>query len=250
MLAFQHISPHFGGQHHQETRIKRSMSPADLCSYKREPIEFARMRRRSLSRPSTPISPHSPSYSYMRHVDGPHMIKRSVSEEDLRLAHERRRLSIEHEHEEYQDRPRHQIIRPVVSYHHQHIQNRFAVATDNDSDYDSKNNINIHDDTENNSEQVDVEADDPDEINDDVPLDLSMHSKKRRGRTDSGTDSDDSTGMGEEGRGNEGRAYKKSLMKRYCKYNYMDRYVDRTKKIIDRKGKKKNKKLHGYINNS
>lgn len=203
MLAFQHISPHFGAQHHQETRIKRSMSPADLCSYKREPIEFSRIRRRSLSRPSTPVSPHSPSY-YMRPVDGPNMIKRSVSEEDLRIAHEKRRLSIEHESEEYQERPRHQIIRPIVSYHHP-IQNRFAPTTDNDSDYDSKNN----------NEQVDVEADDPD---DDVPLDLSMHSKKRRGRTDSGTDSDDSAGMGEEGRGNEGRAYKKSLMKRYCKY--------------------------------
>lgn len=58
-------------------------------------------------------------------------------------------------------------------------------------------------------------ADDPD---DDAPLDLSMGSKKRRGRTDSGTDSDDSTGLGDEGRNNEGRAYKKSLMKRYCEF--------------------------------
>lgn len=209
MLAFQHISPHFGA--HQEPSIKRSMSPADLCSYKKETIDFSRIRRRSLSRPSTPVSPHSPSYNYMRPVDAPHMIKRSVSEEDLRIAHERRRLSIEHESEEYHsERPRHQIIRPIVSYHHHHIQNRFAntiATTDNDSDYDSKNN--------NNNEQVDVETEDAD---DDVPLDLSMHSKKRRGRTDSGTDSDDSTGMGDEGRGNEGRAYKKSLMKRYCKY--------------------------------
>lgn len=57
-------------------------------------------------------------------------------------------------------------------------------------------------------------ADEPD---DEAPLDLSMGSKKRRGRSDSGTDSDDSTGLGDEGRGNEGRAYKKSLMKRYCK---------------------------------
>lgn len=56
-------------------------------------------------------------------------------------------------------------------------------------------------------------ADEPD---DDAPLDLSMGAKKRRGRADSGTDSDDSTGLGDEGRGNEGRAYKKSLMKRYC----------------------------------
>lgn len=56
-------------------------------------------------------------------------------------------------------------------------------------------------------------ADEPD---DEAPLDLSMGSKKRRGRADSGTDSDDSTGLGDEGRGNEGRAYKKSLMKRYC----------------------------------
>lgn len=60
-----------------------------------------------------------------------------------------------------------------------------------------------------------AEPDEP-EPDDDAPLDLSMGSKKRRGRTDSGTDSDDSTGLGDEGRGNEGRAYKKSLMKRYC----------------------------------
>lgn len=209
MLAFQQFSPHFP-QHHQESRIKRSMSPPELGSYRREHSEYSmHMRRRSLSRPSTPRSPLSPGMNYMRPVDAPHIIKRSVSDEDIRIA---RRLSSEHEYEpeeyhEHDNHPRHPIIRPIVSYHHQ-LQNRFAQSADNDSDYDSKNN----------NEQVDVETEEPEE---ERPLDLSMHSKKRRGRTESATDSDDSTGMGEEGRGIEGRAYKKSLMKRYCKFLFL-----------------------------
>ncbi|CRL08400.1 CLUMA_CG021422, isoform A [Clunio marinus] len=64
-----------------------------------------------------------------------------------------------------------------------------------------------------------AESNEEAEADDDAPLDLSMGSKKHRGRTDSGTDSDDSTGLGDEGRGNEGRAYKKSLMKRYCEFD-------------------------------
>lgn len=54
------------------------------------------------------------------------------------------------------------------------------------------------------------------EDDDDMPLDLSLkYSDRRRDRQDPGTDSDDSGGPGEDRR--EGRAYKKSLMKRYCK---------------------------------
>ncbi|XP_055704112.1 ecdysone-induced protein 74EF isoform X5 [Phlebotomus papatasi] len=52
------------------------------------------------------------------------------------------------------------------------------------------------------------------EDDDDMPLDLSLkYSDRRRDRQDPGTDSDDSGGPGEDRR--EGRAYKKSLMKRY-----------------------------------
>jgi hypothetical protein len=53
---------------------------------------------------------------------------------------------------------------------------------------------------------------------DDAPLDLSLGSKVKR--RDSCTDSDDSGGPGED-RGPGGAAYKKSLMKRYCKLNCM-----------------------------
>lgn len=51
----------------------------------------------------------------------------------------------------------------------------------------------------------------------DLPLDLSLPSERRRTRTYSGTESDDSTGTGEDKVSGKA-AYKKSLMKRYCKY--------------------------------
>lgn len=49
-----------------------------------------------------------------------------------------------------------------------------------------------------------------------LPLDLSMHPDKKRDRTYSGTDSDDSGSPGDAKIG--GRAYKKSLMKRYREF--------------------------------
>lgn len=58
---------------------------------------------------------------------------------------------------------------------------------------------------------------------DERPLDLSLSTAlgRRRGRTYSGgTDSDDSAGGLGEDKG-QGRAYKKSLMKRYCKSNFL-----------------------------
>lgn len=54
----------------------------------------------------------------------------------------------------------------------------------------------------------------------DAPLDLSVSAGRRRDRTYSGTDSDDSGGVGEEKAGGKA-AYKKSLMKRYCKYCFV-----------------------------
>lgn len=51
---------------------------------------------------------------------------------------------------------------------------------------------------------------------DDGPLDLSLPSERRRHRTYSDTESDDSAGTGEEKAGGKA-AYKKNLMKRYRK---------------------------------
>lgn len=51
----------------------------------------------------------------------------------------------------------------------------------------------------------------------DLPLDLSLSSERRRTRTYSDTESDDSAGTGED-KVTGKAAYKKSLMKRYCKY--------------------------------
>lgn len=58
----------------------------------------------------------------------------------------------------------------------------------------------------------------------DLPLDLSLSSERRRTRTYSDTESDDSAGTGEDKVGGKA-AYKKSLMKRYCKYGINDEYV-------------------------
>lgn len=57
------------------------------------------------------------------------------------------------------------------------------------------------------------------DADDDAPLDLSLPAGRRRDRTYSGTESDDSTGMGE-GKSGGKAAYKKSLMKRYRKLTY------------------------------
>lgn len=192
MLAYQHISQHFGSPQSNESRLKRSMSPGEM-SYRKESIDYVRhIRRRSLSRSTSPVRSHSPIYiSHMKSASEHHLIKRSVSEEDLRVNHDRRRLSMEQtEHHAISHRP--QIL---MNYHR-------GLKIESED----KKCISL-------TEQQYETADEPD---DEAPLDLSMGSKKRRGRTDSGTDSDDSTGLGDEGRGNEGRAYKKSLMKRYC----------------------------------
>lgn len=127
---------------------------------------------------------------YYKENSPENLIKRSLSEEDLRhVTQDTRRLSVGRESDNYPSERRYPIIRPIVKY---------PDVADNDSDYECKNNIH-----EQSEEQ------------EDEPLDLSM---KRRGRTDSGTDSDDSAGLGEEGREIEGRAYKKNLMKRYCEF--------------------------------
>lgn len=193
MLAYQHISQHFGSSQNNESRLKRSMSPGEL-SFRKESIDYTRlMRRRSLSRSTSPVRSHSPSLISHKSASEHRLIKRSVSEEDLRASHDRRRLSMEDaEHAIISHRPQ------ILMNYHRALKVEVA----------EKKCVIV-------SEQYET-ADEPEE---DAPLDLSMGSKKRRGRTDSGTDSDDSTGLGDEGRGNEGRAYKKSLMKRYCEFD-------------------------------
>lgn len=193
MLAYQHISQHFGNSQNNESRLKRSMSPVEM-SYRKEPIDCVRnVRRRSLSRSTSPIRSNSPTMSSTKSMFEHHLIKRSLSEEDLRMNHERKRLSMEPTTSVYSHRP--QIFK-------NYCRELKAKCEDKITD------VNTHEQCE-TSEGAD----------DDTPLDLSMGSKKRRGRTESGTDSDDSTGLGDEGRNKEGRAYKKSLMKRYCEFN-------------------------------
>lgn len=201
MLAYQQqLAHHFASaaagrrspSPQNESRIKRSMSPPE--AYQKE-IDYVRahMKRRSLSRSNSPVRSHSPTYQHHTSQEHHHfLIKRSLSEEDLRSSHERRRLSLEQSSTEYHHAITH---RPQILMN---LTYRHPKSEDQDGDSDSE------------------KIEKSDEQDEDAPLDLSMGSKKRRGRADSGTDSDDSTGTGEEGR-NEGRAYKKSLMKRYCK---------------------------------
>lgn len=177
MLAYQQIPQNF------DSNRNRSTSP----NHKDSKDYIRQIRRRSLSRSSSPVRSHSPIFMK---TSERHLIKRSVSEEDLRLNHERRRLSIESEHLV--------IRRPSILVNYQELKDE-------------------NDDNTAVEEQPWLPNDEPDE---ETPLDLSMGSKKRRDRVNSGTESDDSTELGDElgGRGNEGRAYKKSLMKRYCKF--------------------------------
>jgi hypothetical protein len=193
MLAYQNISQHFDSS---DIRLKRSMSPDKMNQYHRESTDYVRhIRRRSLSRSISPVRSHSPSYVKTKTAEHNHLIKRSVSEEDLRMNHERRRLSMDDREHQITHRP--QIL---MSYHR-------GLKVESDEEVEK---IAVN--------KTWLSAEEQDE---DAPLDLSMGSKKRRDRVDSGTDSDDSTGLGDEGeggRGNEGRAYKKSLMKRYCKF--------------------------------
>jgi hypothetical protein len=220
MLAYQQISHHFASRSPQpqndeeESQKQRSMSPGELA-YRREALDYVRHNiKRSLSRSTSPVRSLSPTYtmSHMKGSPAEHfLIKRSLSEEDLRATHDRRRLSLEqseHHHHHHAITHRPQIL---MNYHRE-----IRGGEDEEDDSDGENHIINNNNNNNNDEEI-VKESHGEEHDDEAPLDLSMGSKKRRDRSDSATDSDDSTGMGDEGRGNEGRAYKKSLMKRYCK---------------------------------
>lgn len=195
MLTYQHISQHFANSQSNESRLKRSTSPVEM-SYRKESIDYEKLvRRRSLSRSTSPVRSYSPTTMSSRtemNLEN-HLIKRSLSEENLRVNHERRRLPMETNASVLRHRPQ------IAKSHSRELK----------MEIEDKKSVVIADEPCETSEEPD----------DDAPLDLSMGSKKRRGRADSGTDSDDSTGLCDESRGNEGRAYKKSLMKRYCEFN-------------------------------
>lgn len=99
---------------------------------------------------------------------------------------------------------------------------RRCASVDDDQYYDDDaHHTRIVDDRQYDSEDQDRRydqqfADEPSVADDDdnKPLDLSLPIGRRRDRTFSGTDSDDSG----EGKAGGKAAYKKSLMKRYCKY--------------------------------
>lgn len=99
---------------------------------------------------------------------------------------------------------------------------RRCASVDDDQYYDDEvHHTRIVDDRQYDSEDQDRRydqqyADEPSIADDDdnKPLDLSLPMGRRRDRTFSGTDSDDSG----EGKAGGKAAYKKSLMKRYCKY--------------------------------
>ena len=116
-------------------------------------------------------------------------------------------------------------------YHNHHIPYKSEPSEDRDDEMDKRSISNHHDSDYSEhsirvrtfSDEIMRDEQETDEHEDDVPLDLSMTSKVKRrdhDRSDSGTDSDDSTGHGEE-RGQGRAAYKKSLMKRYCEYFFV-----------------------------
>lgn len=218
MLAYQQISHHFSRspQRTSESRENRSVSPNDMSAYRKEALalDYVRQLKRSLSRSTSPVRSHSPTYINHQHMMREHIhIKRSLSEEDLRSTHgERRRLSLE-QSENYHHHHHAITHRPQILINYRRNEHENPDDVDSDGENNNISSINNKNKIKNNINDDDIKNDEQD---DDAPLDLSMGSKKRRGRSDSGTDSDDSTGMGDEGRGNEGRAYKKSLMKRYC----------------------------------
>ena len=229
MLAYQQISHHFASSRSPqrtstESREKRSMSPIEMtAAYRKEALalDYVRHLKRSLSRSTSPVRSHSPTYMSHQHTE--HLlIKRSMSEEDLRSTHgERRRLSLEQSenHHHHLNHHLHHAIthRPQILINYRNNNDHHEHPDDVDSDGENNNNdTSINNKNKKNINNNDIKNDN--EQDDDAPLDLSMGSKKRRGHSESGTDSDDSTGMGDEGRGNEGRAYKKSLMKRYCEF--------------------------------
>lgn len=110
----------------------------------------------------------------------------------------------------HKDSPR--SMTPILSSHaHFEILANVKRRISQDSnEIDIKSHVEIEDEI---YDRINCDA----EEDDDVPLDLSINASevRRNQHQDSGTESDDSGGPGED-RGPGTAAYKKSLMKRYC----------------------------------
>lgn len=156
------------------------------------------------SRSSSPI----PAPTYTR---SPVIIKRTYSSEDLRMPHsepiERRHQRMSRDDMIYNDMDgdQHRII---------HRRRNSSENYESPEREPPRSRFVIYEVIE--REHVDVEHVD-DTPDPDAPLDLSMKYKsgQRQDHCDSGSESEDS--LSGNGRQGEGRAYKKSLMKRYCK---------------------------------
>lgn len=161
---------------------------------------------RSSSPTSTPTTVEAPSV----------IIKRTYSTEDLATLREQRRSREEmfEGHRRWyvvkdEQHPRAPSSRPVEYEESDYESPDRERRSYHAAQYECKEEV--YEITE-EKEAADVEG----------PLDLSMnkYKSKRHERDDSGTDSEDSSG----GNGDDqaqGRAYKKSLMKRYCKFIWL-----------------------------
>lgn len=143
---------------------------------------------------------HSARYS-RSHVDSERderMTKATTAVGDLYFRHQ---PHPEHEHvDERELHQHHSMHEKHQSTHHTHRQ---SIARSDEPD----------------------EAEDDDELDDNAPLDLSLPAGRRRDRTFSGTDSDDSSGPGCDDKVGGKAAYKKNLMKRYCKFFVWNLFV-------------------------
>lgn len=157
-------------------------------------------------------SPSPPSHQQQHHHHHQHQLHHRASAfEPVKLI--KRSNSIDNDEPLYDAESDDQTIRPTVD------------CDAHDVRYDSEP------ERDQDSHEVDYRMID-NNTDDDGPLDLSVSAGRRRDRTYSGTESDDSGGIGEEKVGGKA-AYKKSLMKRYCKYrtNYANAYHAKFTKI-------------------
>jgi hypothetical protein len=251
-MMLQHISPHFVAQpvpstsppppsapdspppqqheihhpihHHREPSPELIMRPPDSPPhnvYKRPDEEHYQPHRPVPLPASAPHyrqahspAPHSPNRSpplnllpppssnrhLPSHMEVQELIKRRISEENLRIIHEQHRRLILKEECDLDDDEKRYAAKLMNEEHYQRQRHYYPMETVAEIE-EQQYRQSIRD--------YPVKEED-----DDTPLDLSLSSKPKR--RDSCTDSDDSGGPGED-RGQGGAAYKKSLMKRYCK---------------------------------
>lgn len=199
-------SPPSSLHHHPIAIIKRSLSPVSPHMMNERYHHHQSHNHHTSSRPSTPNSERDEPIQHDLTI-----VKRRISQ-DSEI--EMRNPDEEDDHDS-RDLRYHHYEKQVISVGH---------YQDRHDEIDRRHgNIEVYG-------RRDVDEDD------DVPLDLSINSAEHRRphyqyshhriqddhrqNHDSGTDSDDSGGPGGEDRGPGTAAYKKSLMKRYCKLNF------------------------------